>query len=305
MFPQCLGRPEGVSEELAQTWLNNVREARPVYRHPFDTALPIVVLPVIGLIGALVATWRARRGAAFTGWVAVALFTAFAGLMLLWQVRAAPAAQLLAVPGATALACVVVPWFLRQKSMLLRVLGPVVAFLLISGLFAGYAIKLFPADKPQSASSARVGQANAACARVTSMRTLRGIPPAIMFTHVDMGPRLIVLTHHYGIAGPYHRNERAILDVHRAFTGPAAGFRAIAARHKAEYVLICPDLAETTVYRSRNPNGFYAMLHQGRAPYWLEPVTLPEGSPFRLWKIRYDLPEKRVSVRPPSPRRPD
>ena len=28
VFPQCLGRPEGVSPELARLWLNNVREAK-------------------------------------------------------------------------------------------------------------------------------------------------------------------------------------------------------------------------------------------------------------------------------------
>ncbi|MEI9850399.1 MAG: AcrB/AcrD/AcrF family protein [Sphingomonas sp.] len=300
-FPQCLGRPEGVSDELAHTWLDNVREARPVYRHPLRTALPIVTLPIVGLIGALAATWRARATEAVTGWAAVALFTAFAGAMLLWQVRAGPAAQLLSVPGATALAWLVIPWFLAQRSMLLRVLGPVTAFLLISGLFAGYVIQWLPGDKP-SARSSRVNQANASCSRFTSMRALDAIPAATMFTQVDLGPRLITLTHHNGVAGPYHRNGQAILDVHHAFTGPTQEFRAIAARHKAVYVLICPNLAETTVYRARNPDGFYGQLHRGRVPDWLEPVKLPAQSPFRMWKIRYDLPEASAPVRPPRRR---
>ncbi|WP_425665407.1 hypothetical protein, partial [Escherichia coli] len=33
-FPQCLGRPEGVSPELQKNWLDNVREAKPIYKHP-------------------------------------------------------------------------------------------------------------------------------------------------------------------------------------------------------------------------------------------------------------------------------
>jgi hypothetical protein len=138
---------------------------------------------------------------------------------------------------------------------------------------------------------------------MTSLRPLNAIPKAILFTHVDMGPRLITITHHDGVAGPYHRNGNAILDVHHAFTGPVSGFRSIAARHKAQYLLICPNMAETTVYRSRNPNGFYGQLQRGQVPNWLEPVALPAKSPFRLWRIRYDLPDAPVSAPKAPPRR--
>ncbi|MDR6127884.1 hypothetical protein QE452_002548 [Sphingomonas sp. SORGH_AS438] len=88
LFPQCLGRPEQVSPELARNWLDNVREAKPLYKHPFRVAFPIATLPVIGLIGALVAAWRARRQPSAVGWTAVALFTSFAVAMLAWQARA-------------------------------------------------------------------------------------------------------------------------------------------------------------------------------------------------------------------------
>lgn len=303
LFPQCLGRPEQVSDELARTWLNNVREARPIYRHPFKTGFPIAVLPVIGIIGALVATWRARRSEAAVAWAAIALFTAFAAAMLLWQIRAAPAAQMLSVPGATALAWLIVPWFLRRSSLLVRVVGSALAFLIVSGLFAGLILPLLPAGKGGVSGSDKVAQANAACARMTSLRPLNAIPKAVLFSHVDMGPRLITITHHDGVAGPYHRNGDAILAVHHAFTGPASGFRPIAARHKAQYLLICPDMSETTVYRARNPNGFYGQLHRGQVPNWLERVALPAKSPFRLWRIRYDLPDAPVSAPRAQPRR--
>ncbi|MES2987400.1 MAG: AcrB/AcrD/AcrF family protein [Pseudomonadota bacterium] len=295
-FPQCLGRPEQVSDELANTWLNNVREARPIYRHPLKTAFPIAALPIIGIIGAGVATWRARGTDAVVGWAAIALFTTFAAAMLLWQVRAGPAAQMLSVPGACALAWVVVPWFLRRGSIFLRVFGSVAAFMLVSGLFAGFVIPYLPTGAKPGASSGgidKVAQANGACARFSALRPLNGIPSATMFSHVDLGPRLIVVTHHNGIAGPYHRNGRAILDVHHAFTGTADAARAIMAAHQAQYLLICPDMSETTLYRSRAPNGFYAQLIKGQIPRWLEPVTLGKGSPLRLWKI--------VSVPPQAP----
>lgn len=290
LFPQCLQRPEGVSQELADTWLNNVREARPIYTHSFEMAFPLAVLPVIGVIGAGFAAWRARSADRLVAWIAIGLFTAFAGAMLLWQVRAGPAAQLLAVPGACWLAWTIVPWFLSHKWMPVRVLGSVAAFLLVSGLFAGFVVKWVRIDTP-SKGRAAVSKANARCMSGAALRMLdRELPPSTLFTHVDLGPRLIVMTRHKGIAGPYHRNERAILDVHHAFTRSPDAFRAIARPYGAHYLLVCPNMAETTIYRSRAPYGFYAQLARGQVPDWLEPVKLNPHAPYRLWRIRYDKP---------------
>lgn len=288
LFPQCLSRPEGVSDELMSVWLNNVREARPIYMHSFRMGFPLAVLPIIGIIGAGVAAARARNADQLVAWVAIGLFTAFAGAMLLWQVRAGPAAQLLSVPGSVALVWIIVPWFLEQRSMLVRVLGSVAAFLLVSGLFTGFVVKWAQVDKAQPKRTA-IYRANSRCASASAMSLLdRTLPPATLFTHVDLGPRLIVMTHHKGIAGPYHRNERAILDVHHAFTGKPEAFRGIARRYGAQYLLVCPNMAETTVYRAREPNGFYGQLAKGKVPDWLQPVQLPTTAPYRLWRIRYD-----------------
>ncbi|SFK24232.1 hypothetical protein SAMN03159338_3658 [Sphingomonas sp. NFR04] len=285
-FPQCLGRPEQVSDELYKTWLSNVREARPIYRHPADVAVPVAIVAGLGLLGALLAVWNARRSPKLVGWVAVALFTAFAAAMLLWQMRAAPGAQLLAVPGITALIWILVPLAVQRGPLWVRIGVAVLAFVGVGVVASG--VKMPWANKTASKpGSDKVRQANIACTRTSQLRTLNAIPAATMFTQVDLGPRLIVVTHHNAVAGPYHRNGQAILDVHHAFTGPADGFRPIAARHKAAYLLLCPNMAETTVYRSHNPVGFYAQLAKGQVPDWLEPVQLPDGSPYKLWKIRY------------------
>ncbi len=284
LFPQCLGRPEGVSPELQKNWLDNVREAKPIYQHPFRNAFPIAAFPVIGAIGAIVAAWRARRTAVVVGWTAVALFTVFATLMLLWQVRAGPAAQMLAVPGAVALAWIVFPRLLNSGSMLVRVLGTVVAFLVVSGLFAGLAIKWLPIDRPK-AYTKRVNTATGNCLRTTVLTPLNTYPAATVFTFVDLGPRLITMTHHSAVAGPYHRNGDAILDVQHAFTRSPAEAHAIMKRHGATLLLLCPDMAESTVYRARNPGGFYDLLAHNRFPDWLKPLPLPAKSPLRLYRI--------------------
>ena len=286
VFPQCLGRPEQVSPELARLWLNNVREAKPIYEHPLRTSIPIAVMPVIGLIGAIVAVWLDWRRHRSVKWVPVALFTSFACAMLLWQVRAGPAAQLLAIPGATALAWVLLPWFLRQNSMAVRVVGTFFAFLAISGLFTGVILRWFPIDPP-SKRVQTINRANARCASLPRLRQLNRIPAQIAFTHVDLGPRLITTTHFDAIAGPYHRNGPAILDVHHAFMGTPQQFLSIAHRHHATLLITCPNMSETTVYRARSPGGFYDQLAHGKTFAFLKPVELPKGSPFKVWQIAY------------------
>jgi hypothetical protein len=246
----------------------------------------MAALPVIGLIGAIVATWRARRDArALAAWMPVALFTAFACAMLLWQIRAGPAAQLLAVPGATALGWALFPWLLRRASLPVALVGTVIAFLLVSGLFAGMIVRWGKVDPP-NATQQMVSRANRRCGTIPAMKPLDRLPAQTVFTHVDLGPRLIVLTHHDAIAGPYHRNGDAILDVHHAFQRSAADFHRIAKAHGATLLLVCPNMAETTVYRARSPNGFYAQLMRGQEPDFLQPVPLPGHSPFKLWRIR-------------------
>jgi hypothetical protein len=284
MFPQCLGRPEQVSPELARTWLNNVREARPIYKHPLRMAFPIVALPVIGLIGACLATWLARRRPSITGWVPVLMFSTFAGLMLLWQARAGPAAQLLAVPGMVALAWIGLPWLLRYRGIGVKVAGGAVILAALGVLFSGSMMKFFSIDRPSKRVQV-VNRATGLCMTVPAMKPLDRFPKQVIMTFVDLGPRLIATTHHDAIAGPYHRNGDAILDVQHAFSRSPENFRATAKKYGATLLLVCPNMAESTVYRARNPGGFYDQLAHKKVPAWLTPLPLPKNSPFRLFKI--------------------
>ncbi|HEY6916302.1 MAG TPA: AcrB/AcrD/AcrF family protein, partial [Allosphingosinicella sp.] len=109
-WPHCLGRLEGVPPELQKLWLDNVKEARPIYKHSLQSIAIIVVLPVAGLIGYATMLWRLRlEPARLMPWAALAAPALVAALLLLWQMRAGAAAQLLAVPGVTALALILIP----------------------------------------------------------------------------------------------------------------------------------------------------------------------------------------------------
>ena len=284
MFPQCLGRPEQVSPELQRNWLSMIREARPIYIQPLRNALPLAILPVVGLIGACLATWRARFTPRFTIWASTLPFCVAADCLLLWQTRAGPSAQLLALPGATALGWIVLPWCLQHRSIFVRVFGTVATFAIVSGLLAG-----LPFEKLQFARPSKrvqtVDNASGRCPTIPALAPLNRLAPQTVFTFIDLGPRLITVTHHNAVAGPYHRNGDAILDVQHAFGGSADTFRTIAKRHGATLLLLCPNMAESTIYRSRNPGGFYDQLAHGHRPGWLEPLPMPKKSPLRLWRI--------------------
>jgi len=111
-------------------------------------------------------------------------------------------------------------------------------------------------------------------------------PKGLVFTLVDLGPRLITVTHHDAIAGPYHRNYQQIVDVMKAWRGsPEQAHAIIHDKYHADYVLSCPYSSTTTIFMSEVPNGFYGQLQKGKVPNWLQPVQLPKDSPFKMWRV--------------------
>ncbi len=285
-WPNCLGRPEHVSPELDRLWLSNVKEARPITLQKSNMIVSIATMPVIGLIGTLFATWTARRDARkLMNWCAILLAMILSCAMLFWQSRIGAAAQVIALPGAAALGWAILRWICRQR---LPIGATVVAA--IAGVATAWALlppTLFglPANAP-SAGLKAVRQANARCPTLPALAPIARLPKTTIMTLVDLGPRLITVTHHSAIAGPYHRNGDAILDIHHAFDGPPEQAHAIALRHGATLLLTCPNMSESTIYRSRSPGGFYSRLARGERFDWLEPVTLPASSPLKLWRIR-------------------
>ncbi|MFL6856803.1 MAG: AcrB/AcrD/AcrF family protein [Allosphingosinicella sp.] len=284
-WPHCLGRLENVSPEAYALWLGNVREARPIYRHGAATMVVVCALPVAGLVGYAAMLWRARREPPKAiAWAVVAAPAFLAALLLLWQSRAGPAAQVLAVPGATGLAWALLGWTFASRFILVRVLGTVAGFLLVSGIAAQQAADWIPQPRRAPAMKA-VDRANGLCPTLWALHPVALVPKGYVLTHVDLGPRLIAVTHHDAVAGPYHRNGRDIVDVMKAFRGTPDFARSVIERRHIDYVLVCPGLSESTVYAAQAKDGFYMQLIKGKVPAWLSPVPLPKQSPYRMWRV--------------------
>ncbi len=284
-WPHCLARPEGISPELNDLWFSHIREVKPISEQSIDAIVTLCFSAFIGAAGAFYALVRAKSTNQFGAWAGVFLLSACSGALLLWQSRAGPAVQILSIPGATALGWTILPKLRANNSLIVRVFGTFAAFAVISGLAVQYGLMLKPADKkvPQKST---VASANASCGTIPSLAPIARLPRGTVFTFVDLSPRLIVLTHHNAIAGPYHRNGDAILDVHHAFRGTASDAEAIIRRHNAQYLMICPGSSESTIYKAETPKGFYAQLANGQVPTWLSPVPLPRGNPYLIWKVK-------------------
>lgn len=328
-WPQCLTGAYQISPELQRSWLVYIREAKPIYVQAASSWVPMIALPGFGVLCALAGCWVARRDSErLWAWGTVTLMIAFAVALTFWQIRAGPAAQLLAIPPvAWAIWALLAGLFTgRIVARLLSLVGLVIlgcaanAYTLYPLAAKAWASnKMVPAPqaatpanrseaptkqpKQRTTNGATPGPTNTANMAATARQTIRRsearcrtqpallalnqIAPATIFTLVDLGPRLIAITHHSAIAGPYHRNGKAILDIHHAFDGTPEQFRAIAAAHGADYLLYCPNFPEGTIYQRRSPGGFYARLVRGERMPFLTPVPLKFGGqlPFTLYRI--------------------
>jgi hypothetical protein len=133
---------------------------------------------------------------------------------------------------------------------------------------------------------AEVGQANRLCPTLAALAPIQRQPKGLIFTFIDLGPRIVVATHHDVVGGPYHRNDKAIADVMKAFRGDERQAHRIVAEYGSDYLMICPHMSTATIFMSEAPKGFYGQLVKGKVPGWLEPVDLPADSPFKLWKVK-------------------
>jgi len=294
MWPDCLQNLEHVSPEVQQLWMSHVKEARPVYMHGWRIATLIVALPITGAIGWGLATWFSRRDRAlFRRTLGAAVPGIAAGLLLLWQVRTGPAAQMLAVVGCAAIAWYWLPFVWNYNWPKLKIGGrfydpqPVAAALVVIigvGAIVPLVVGFIP-EAPPTARDKAIGRANSLCGSMWGLRPVALQPKGVVMTFVDLGPRLITVTHHDAIAGPYHRNGQQIADVMNFWRGSADQAHRLAVKYHANYVLSCPNSSTTTIFMSETPRGFYAQLQQGQVPNWLSPVKLPKDSPYRMWRI--------------------
>ena len=220
MWPHCLSRLEGVSPEVERLWLSHVREARPVYRHGWNTATLLLALPLTGAVGWGLLAWT-NRGEPRTapadagGGGAGAGRDPAAGLADPHRARRANAGRrrrdrdrVASAPRRCSRSRI--PSFEPSATVGLALLG--------LGAMVPFAVQAVPGKKPTPREIA-INRANRLCNTMAALRPVALQPKGMVFTFVDFGPRVITVTHHDSVIGPYHRNGQQIADVMNAFRG--------------------------------------------------------------------------------------
>lgn len=280
----CRGGPFQTLDPIVYTyWYLNVAEGRPVWEQTPLMAAIVVVPPLIGMIGCLLA-WRGARDADQRfAWTLMLLISGGAYAISLMVMRALSISNVMALPGIAVLLLMLLPKAQGLRSAPGRVLATAALCALtpigISAL-AATALPGEPAETPGPS-----GKNSADCAGKARLQALAALPRGTVMAPMDIGPYLLAFTPHAVVATPHHRNDIGMRDVILTFMGNPDDARAIVQRHRISYLAYCPGRAEIESYARHNRKGLMQALIDGHVPDWLQPVRLRAGDTIRVYRV--------------------
>lgn len=280
--PQCTKGPfASLTPLVYNIWFRNVSEALPVWHNGLAAAAFWVISPLIGLIGAAIAFRAAggtvERARLIDYFGLLALATAIGMLIL----RASIFANLLAIPGQTALILILLDR-VEGWPAIGRLPARALAVLLLSPMGPQFLLEHLTHSQ---ATTTMAEPASEGCTDVDNFRALDALPQATFMTPFDIAPALIAGSHHDAVGSGYHRNTAAMEDMLRFFGSPDADAHAIVLRHGARYFAFCAGDNLISFMGRLYPAGLAAHLHQGNMPPWLHPVTVPGTKGLRVYAI--------------------
>jgi hypothetical protein len=284
-FPACLDGPyQVVPEAFRSGWLGNIPEAfsfRRILEANANATLrcfgPLLTAAIIATVAALRTEGTARRMMVL---LACLIWTG----VLLCQI------QIRAIYVASAFIPFVAGWTLER---FVRAFQPpkarpreaVVLFCASALLFgAPWALGLNTAQAiGVSAKYQPVGgERSPACLLDRYVRALDQLPKGVVLAPIDLGAHLLIHTRHSIIAAGYHRAVEGIIAGMEAFSGSEDDLKRHVRRHRADYVVICPNWVVSVPNR---PAPFARALDEGKRVSWLEPVRI-EAGPLKVWRVR-------------------
>jgi hypothetical protein len=282
--PQCAG---GAFVELdpvvRRFWYDGVAEGLPVWRQPLAEALQIVIPPIFAIIASVKLAARSRDWLR-TWWID---YTILLGAALAIAVLVSRAGAVAGALSAVPLGWQISSWLRAARRQdhagrkTLALTGVALA------LLPAMPLTLYGLVAPASAGAAPgVGTSRVSDCRLDqAAQVLARLPKSELLVPLDIGPALLLDTPHGVVATGHHRGGPAMREVIDAFTGSPQTARTIVERRGIAYVALCPDLNESATYYRAAPNGLAARLRDGKAPDWLEPVAMPAGVGFKIWRV--------------------
>ena len=297
-FPEQLGDPyASVSAEAKLRWLDYVSEAKslPIVLDdfPFHWMATVGYYLFVLLLGAFVLYNGKYRN---TKTVSLYIILVACVLGTLWQVRFIRTAALLAVPF-----CVIfstICWeFLKkkyqdEKLFLYGFQSGFVMFQISIFWYVAGAV-FFPLEKSSSGAQEEVSAVSQQkikrrepehCMVNSDFEFLRSLPKANLVSDLTTSTAVLFHTQHTVVSGPYHRNQRAILDTLDFMGTDEIKAKIVADKYKLSYLGFCTGKFANS-RRDYGPDSITAKIISGNTPSWLEELS-PSDQRFRVFKIR-------------------
>ncbi len=124
------------------------------------------------------------------------------------------------------------------------------------------------------------------CQKTEAARMLNQLPVSHLMAGLDTSPAVLQFTGHSVVATGHHRNQNAMADVIRTFTGTADVAKAVLQKRRIDFLITCDGSFELNQYEARSPDGFGAQIRRGKVPSWL--VRQRDIGPFHVWRVDWD-----------------
>lgn len=254
----------------------DLAEALPAYRFAqrfpgvaVDLLWPAGAAVIIGALGVAVSPTGALRRSGLTLLI-LCLVGTLAALMQVRQVILLAAIA----PALTGFGLQALITARRRERSPLAALG-------VLGALALLMLPLVAKDVLQARPNAggQIAAQDQGCALPSTLSGLNAVPPTAILTPLNLGPKLLLATHHTGLAAPYHRSARALGNGVLPFRGTPQDMGAVLSRERADLVLVCAG----SQYGPATSVG--SLLAAGSPPPSFAPVPLGDG-PLRLYRWR-------------------
>jgi len=283
---QCLAGPFDTLDPIVYNyWFMAVREGMPIWTQRADHQALILIPSLLGLIGGAIGWRRAICREHRMAWASLFAMQLVSFGISLDVMRAMSFAHLLALPGNAVLLARLLMGVQRLRAMPLRLVLSVGTMTLTPfGATAAMAAALDPADivvKPEGE------VARFTCSTYGAFRGLDALPPALLFTPLDIGAHVLVYTHHSVVATGHHRNAEGMKEAISGLIATPDDARRIVTATGANYVALCLGENEVVKYSKREPASLIAGLRKGEHPDWLVPVPMRKGESIKVYRVVY------------------
>ncbi|MGH7023730.1 MAG: hypothetical protein ACREEB_09080 [Caulobacteraceae bacterium] len=272
--PQCIHGPfAAMNPAVRSFWFDHIQEVQPLNRmmlYARGPAIDAAVLLALSLASALYLAgrrWRETSPLLMLAAMILATITAW----FAWRMQ--DYVYWLGLPAFAA----ALSWIGERRWRDLLVPGAALAVAL-SPAVAGAAV-----DAAVTALTPRHGprfmNAGPRCFARQAYAPLAALPTGDVLATQDLGPFIVVFTHHSAVVAPYHRMSDVILAAHQAWNAPPAAAEAKVRALGADYLVDCPP------YPVRLGSASLGMaLRRGRVPPWLRRLSPPKAA-LQIYRV--------------------